>query len=903
MQRNSNSDYGIGVRDTRQSATPSIAASQVRPEGTIEVGSKDGWRAGLIQSLTGLADKVSGQMVDNEIANKYLKGAAEAGQIESEASIEQDSMTSAWEVAGYRDTMGKLSMAKADAQMATDMSWLRERSPEEFQQYLNKQRSEVMPSLTGMSERARMGMLPQMALNDRHAIMKHAGEHKKYIFETISKGYSTEVGTVMQKLDTSRDLRDNASYMTASDAAAGTIWRLHDDPRLSAAQKADLTAEMAGVLLAGQHTGVFEQLRDKPMPDGFDKNTASTILSRLPMDAQEKLGKAYKTAKQATAAMANANFRDQLTIEEAKVREGRSDWNWDQHVALMDAGEAAGIVSPGKRDEYLGLVLKNAAKFNDKLAVSTAFLSNDKGALLKAGKTDAEAADIALDVMKEQPPPQQFQQLTQAGSMGMQQAYAVAGKIANNSIAAIATPDGKFNVQHAEMWAQLTNVLDTAAKNDTPTVSTGLLSGLSDENRLRVQRMRALQSERGLTGDMAVAEVLKMEQKDSNMSREQKVALAEHNTKADMQYVAGIGDEGWFKRAWWAASGSVFEDNALKAAMAQNPAFRGKPAEATRGVYLDKYKSAVIEELNTQTIAGTNLSQESRIEAALAKVQSRSVETKYGPVIVPRGQSVGAYFGVASGVSTGTIKEAIERTIAPVSEDGRMILTAMNGKMLYQEVDRHGTPVAGRSGQLQPTQVEATVRDILGERAKKMSDTIGPGIQVKQNGVEFRYNGNNAAGVREQDMLEFRQNLIKNEGVRNVPYKDLSGKLDKQGNPIMTVGVGVSSHNKAYPKVGEGGTVSNEAIAESFRAATNEAAVTATQLQRATGLRNSESFKLYAEFAYQGRGGKFQEFAEAMRARDENSALEWLKKTRAYELSQPERRKHYEKLTVAALRG
>lgn len=898
--RNSEARYGLGVKDTRQASSPSIAPGSAQRTGTIQVGDQS-WRQTFLSGLSGLVTKVAEQRMEIDTTDAYLKGAASAGQIESEAAIENDSITRDWEVAGYRDTMGKLTVAKADAKLATDMSWLREQSPAAFQEYLNEQRAAVLPSLEGMSQRQRMAMVPQLALNDRAAIMKHTGEHKKYIFETIQKGYSSDFANAQQKLDTAQAGRDTDGYMGAADTAAGTVWRLWDDPRLTGQQKADITTEYAGVLLAGQHVGVFEKLRDQGMPDGFDKNTSSTILSRLPLDAQEKLGKAYRTAKQASAAAANTDYLDRITVEEAAIKAGTSSLGWDQAKSLMDAGQHLGITTPAKRDEFLGLWLQNAGKFNDKVGVSTAFFSNDKAALLRHGKSDTEAADVALEVMKNVPPPEQFKQFSQAGAQGMAQAYVVAGKIANNSIAALATPDGKFNIQHADMWKQLSTVLDSA--KDNPIVATGVLSGLSDANRLRVQRLRELQSERGLSGDMAIAEVLKAETKDANTTPQQRAALSEHNVREDAKFLQGIGDEGWFKRAWWAASGSVFADNAAKYGMAQNPAFASAPPDSVRGQYLEQYKGAVLQELTSQDLAGTNLSQGSRIDSALARVQSRSMETKFGPVIVPKGQTVQGYFGVASGVSSGTVQAALEKVLAPTSDGGRMLLTPLNGKMVYQEVDRNGTPVAGRTGSINPAQVAGEVQSILGQRQQKIAELIGPGIQVDQNGVQFRYNGNNSAGVAERDMLEFRQSLIKHEGVRNTPYKDLSGKLDKQGNPIMTVGVGVSSHNKAYPKVGAGGAVSNQDIQDSFRAATNEAAVTATQLQKAVGVRNSASFKLFAEFAYQGRGGEFQKYAESIRAGDEVQALTWLKKTRAYEMSQPERRKYYEKLTTETLKG
>jgi len=910
VQRNSEPNYGIGTKDTRQVAQPSIAQGTPRDFRTVEFGDSS-WKSKLLGDLVGLTTRVASQAIDSQTADAYLKGAAQAGVVESEAALENQSLTRDWEVAGYRDTMGKVAMAKADAKLASDMSWLRERSPAEFENYIGSMRAELTPQLEGMSERARMSMLPQMALNDQAAIQKHNSEHAAFVFERIQQGYSLEFSGEMLKLDDRKQANDPTGYMGASKTFAAALWRLNDDPRLSPEQKAGITEQTLGLLLSGQHIGVYDELRNTVMPDGFDKDTASSIVSRLPMETQEKLGKAYRTASEATAGMAFADLRDQITIEEASIKAGTSTLTWDQGVALMDKYERAMGANPGKRDSFLNSILENAHKSNDKLGVATAFFGNDKGALLRHGKTDSEAGDIALDVIKDAPPPEQFKQLTQAGTLGMTQAYALAGKVANNSIAALATPDGKMHPQHVQMWGQITDLLDRADADGTPQVADGLLSGLTQENRTRVLRMREIQSTRGLTGEPALALVLQAEAEEKKLTPQLKAAMYEHTAKEDAKFLLGIGDAGWLKRAWWSVTGDVRAD------MEQNPLFSSAPTEQVRGEFLKRYKDAVVDSMQSQDLAGTNLSQDSRLSAAIADVQSRSMATKHGPVIVPKGQTIKSYFGVANGVSDGTVQGALERVLTPTADGGKFIITPLQGRMVYQEVDRNGTAIPGRAGSMDPKLVASAVRDIMGERKQKMADLIGPGIQVEQNGVKFRYNGENSAGAREQDMLEFRQSLIKHEGVRNTPYDDKTGKPLAPGEVATgteTVGVGISKKHKAYPKVGESGTVSDADIQASFRAATNEAALTAVQLQKAVGVKNSASFKLFAEFAYHGRGGSsvgedgkrvshFNKFADALKRKDEADAMAWLRKTKAYELSQPERRQHYEKLTTEALRG
>lgn len=130
--------------------------------------------------------------------------------------------------------------------------------------------------------------------------------------------------------------------------------------------------------------------------------------------------------------------------------------------------------------------------------------------------------------------------------------------------------------------------------------------------------------------------------------------------------------------------------------------------------------------------------------------------------------------------------------------------------------------------------------------------------------VQIQYNGDSTAGIDKATMLAFRDNLIAHEGLRDKAYKDLSGKLHdsgpRKGLPIMTVGVGVSSHNDYYPTPDKDGYVTPQQIQESFLGASNAAAVAGAAVARSNNFNNSAGILLFSELAYQS-GTKFTDLA------------------------------------------
>lgn len=916
VQRNSD-PYTGQAKDTRRVTQASIAAGNVQPDRVIEVGNKDAWRANLVGSITGLVNQVASKAVDLDTQEQFLSGVAAAERGDVEESLQGNALTRDWAVAGHRTTMTQMKLADQKARLAQDMNWLRERSPEEFQNYIGSQRAEALPIINSLPLETRNSLVPQYALSERAAISAHGVAHAGFIREEIMSTRSAQFNGAANALDSARELNDPATYQKAVEDTAGHVFGMWASSNLREEDKTQMTQEFFEHLLAGKHIAAVDYLRNTQMPDAIDAEGQpvmkggypTTVFSRLPMKNQEKIGAAYYKAREATAAIANTDFIDRLALEEAAMTDGNSALDYSQVVQFADTAMRMGIYkSADQRSSLIQKWARGKQKQDASIGGAQAYLSNDNAYLVKNGIQIKDARDAARAVLSQKPLPDALQTLSEAGDRKNMDAYKLVGEFSNASVAALADPTGKMSLEHGAVVVKLHSLLDGYEANDNPLGASNLLAGLTPENSLRLQRLRMLKSEH-VTGQEAVTRLLKMEAEETKMTPQDRAVRAGLSKQVDMEYVQSIGDMGWFS-AIGSRIGSIFsEGSRTKLALEGRSGIlatqdgTSKQVENVRGHYLGEIKSAVSEEFSSMDISGLNLPKEARLERAQANVMRRLVETPHGALVLPKGKTVQSYFGVEAAVPAEAVAEAIGKTIVPQTEGGRFTMTAMFNRVAITEYDRNGVEVPGGKRELDPKSIRSTIMERREAAVKTTMLHVGDGVEYSKDGIQFRYNGENAAGASPKDMLEFRNTLVKHEGVKNMAYSDKSNETRTDGKMVSTVGVGISTTNpQYYPKVDASGKVTNGQIAESFRGASNAAAVQAVSMQDKLGLTgNSDAFKLLAELSYQGMGNTGK-FLAALRNRDEG-ALDALKKTRAYELAHPERRKHYESLTNKILKG
>lgn len=907
-------DYSFKSQDTRQMSTPTVAAARVSPEYKQRVEAPivpdNNWRQNLLGGIVGTLQKVGEKYIDTELANAYLKGTAGAASGKVEEELEGDPFTKAWQTAGFRDTMGRLSQAQQDAELAQDMVWLKERPPEEMRQYLDEKRSKLMPVLEGMSGDMRMKMIPSIALRDQTAISQHKVQYQQHIWNEQGKGFTAPITQGLNKLTALRELGgDGTPYMNQENEVVMKLLDMRSS-NLPRAQKDVLTQELLEYSLTNQHLGLYQALRDKVMPDGIDENGAPvsrsglSVLEQLPVPLQEKLSAAYLKAKDATNAIANQDFLDTYTMQHESVRNGTTSLNWEQAKAMLDTGTRLKLLTQEQRSKFITDWEHAKFKQDGDVMVGQYYLGNNTEGLASKGKTMADGREQTMKVLRTLPMPERLSRLEKAVDLGNYDAAKMFGEFVAPSIASLSVSDGKISQEHSDALAAMHGLLDKYKGDKGRTVH--LLAGIPEEMQTRVHSLRALH-ESGQTGAMGVARMLELEKSTMNMSKQEKAVVAEGVARDDQKYLDTIGDQGWLGQFWDRGVGVFSREHAIRADMEGTNVLTNadpKARAAVRSSGIRIVQDALRDEMRAMALQGATGKADKRAEMAMAEVMKRTVRAGDTPVILPKGTTPHAYFNLdAKATPISMIDTALSERLKPTTEGGYMDVTITPQGISFQEWDRNGTRVPSNAGILRPSVIGADVGALQKRQLQPIKEALGEGVTYKDKNIEFKYNGVNTAGVREQDMLAFRKDMIEFEGVRTSVYDDLSKKLKNDGSRVRTVGVGVSETNpKHFPKLNPDGTVSPDQVVASFKGATNDAALMATQVQSAVGIQNQASFRLFSGMVYQGQGNA-KPFYEAMRSRNKETALAALRETTAYKMSQARRQQYYENLTIAALKG
>lgn len=898
-------DARIGVKDTRTVGAAQVQDAAYRPGEVVRVGESTSWRNNLVESIAGTAIKVGEKMVGVAQENAYLEGQAKAGRIKSEDELEGDWLTKDWAVAGYRDTMGKLALADSEAKMAEDMQELRTKSPAEFEEYLTKRRNELTPNFASLSREARANMFSQLLMSDRTAIVKHAGEHKAYILDTAQKGIrATSISSLTQLNDMQLSAQlgkiEPKAYLGAVQQYAAnleaTVWRnpmFKNEPGI----KSKLTAEAIQNALDNDHLEVYEFYRDNVF-EGIDGGPKRNVLADLDEGTATKLSKAYLEAKQRTIGQREGALLTQQAQYEAALQNGTSTATWDDHSRLRDRLVAGKVLkSADAIANFDKQFFLHANKNDDLEGMAAAFRNHDSEYMTNKNKTPQELAEAQEKLWAKQAAAgkpvgieAQLGILKSATERGSEVAGKMMGAKVGLSIAALARSDGQIDAQHA----QVLNVFNKMYENANPHQRAYMTGGIPQAQQDRFLSLREAMRD-GSTMDIALPKVLAIEANNARMTPQER-AVASQVTQAEInKEVADFESQGFLM----SLKNKLIptERNQAKSVLQPNEMLWGNNTKVEETA--NKMRSEIIMEANEMRRVSPHLSAESLVNKAAGAVAARTLRMPDGPpLFLPRGMEPQKFFGEGKDLYKNLPNEiyakAVNTIIKPAVAGNAVKYEVALGGVAYVEVDASGNETS-RKGIITPKAVQAQLDVMIEDSNKRSSEIHGSGKTVRHDTAAVNFNGENAAGVPPDLMFQFRDTLVKHEGVRNTVYKDT------KGNP--TIGVGIA--NKAYfPKVGPDGKIDQATINSTFRKASNDAATFGARATQQLGLEgNKSAFLLFSEFAYQGTGGTFKEMAQAISRKDKEAALAALKTTKAYDYSQPARKAHYEKLVLAALEG
>lgn len=915
------------MRDTREFQRSQVAAADTHVAPPLIAGD-DSWRDKMLEQLGGTAANMLNKMADIEFSNLYLEGQAKAGVIESEEELQGNPLTRDWQVAGYRDTMGKLALADTEAQFAVDIAKLREKGPEEIQAYLATRREKLMPALGSMSREARAAAAGQLLLQDRAATKTWTTEHAKFIIEQKSQAVHTQWNTSLRTLGNAQikkqlgELQDkdyNEQLRSTVGTMVQSVWM---DASLPQGVKQQLTFEMLQNALTNDSVDLYDFVASNEIPDGA--GGASTLMSRLTGEQQGKVANSYREAQSRTRDARNMAVAAQVANLEAQIDNDAYTGTYEDLTSMLDPMLVSKGITGERRQGIINKFLDKQYKGEQNSALAELYLRGDLNGIFSAGKEQADGLK-ALDAMltrRKASPEQRLQAYLQSGLNGMDGGFKKAGEVLGAALRQVRSPDGTVLPQHLATVRTINNAVRQAEERGQTGIRVALLSGLAEGDRMFAERVFA-QVDGGASYDEAVLKATDTEAKEAQLTPAVKAAQTQQVAKAVTAEIAALEPRGVLSSTWtWAKS--IFSSNAASDLRLRPWSSVGdRDGWFSDGPTVQFYTQRVREELaneaNHVLLQSPGASADQVISVAKANVAARTISTRFGPLTMPRNLKLEDAFGVGRG-NQAAIGPALDAMLKETKEDANWQLAFVNGRLFAQEVDRTGQRV-GTGTYLNPKDIGKKIKQMTDSEQEKANTVFGSGRRVQKDGVTVQFNGVNTAGVPATWMMGFRDNLVNHEGIRAKPYQDQSGAKDTKGNPIMTVGVGVSSHNPRYPKVQPDGSVRVEDIRRSFLDASNDAAIVGSKVARDLGRHDQPTFLLMSELAYQSgltfmsqqnkTGERYREFANVLKTGNVEAAQEAFKRTAAwYYSADPEnrdkitpRQQDYLRLIQQALKG
>lgn len=919
----------LNVPDQRQVAQTRVAGPGASG-GPLAAGDSE-WQSRLLQ---GLGQNIAGtlnQLADLELSSRYLEGQAKAGIIESEDAIQGNPLTRDWEVAGYRDTMGKLALADMEAQLLVDMPELRTKPPEEMEVYLAQRRSGMLPALNSMSREARATAVGQMLLQDRAAVKKYTTEHMKYTIDQRMQGLSTKFNTSLTAFKAvqadvlnggpgSAEAFNEQLRSTSADGVA--VWF---DPALPQDVKVGLTVQMLQSALTNDAIQLYEKMGDTRVPDG--QGGESTLLDRLPVEERTKLDNAYREARNRTSAERNFALVGEIDIMEHSIRTGAYLGSMESLNATLYSAMRNGAISESRASALRELYLKSREAGESTTYLSGELAAGNPYAVYAAGKTPKQVVDGTVEDMLKQgkQPVEIVNRMVSIGNGGAPEGYSKAGELFGYALSNILlSKDGEVSEAARQTFTTIDGALRSLGEDGLDTRRSQLLAGMSGDDRIAAAHIFR-KVDAGNTFDQAVQSVRSLiaDTKGASLS-ERAGAVAAKATDVN-KAIAGLDVGG---RAWVVANsiaGTVFADSRAEGITRPKNFVGDKDGwwsdTTTVDFYRERYRNAIGNEVNEVLMENRWATVEEALTVAKANVAARTVKSDLGgPVYFPSGVNLGTLFkdsagqpiGPANVPALGAAIDNVLRSHKSGRKDTRFQLSYANGRLLYQEYA--GNEPVGAGGFIE-TEIADQVRKDITAKQKKNSEVYGSGKTVKVGDVAVRFNGDNSAGVPSAWMFGFRENLIAHEGVASGIKPDVGGRKHKDGKPVMTGGAGVSSTNTFFPKPGPDGKLTPEQVQTSFVQASDAAAKIGADVARHVGRENAAGFQLFAELAYQSGtafatrkdsvGDEYRALMNAMQGTDVEAAKQAMRSTAAYKASgdKNKRRATYLTLVEQSMRG
>jgi hypothetical protein len=840
----------------------------------------------LAMKLAEVGTDLAAKAFQVETEEQYLQGVAAASAGKAEADLEGNQITGAWETAGYRDTLGKLSMAETQAKVLADMPTLVQKTPEQFKQYLDEVRAPLLSQLNGMSRQQRAATFGQLAMDMRTYGKKYEVGRTAWIVDQKSKAIQTSMTARRASMEAAKD--DLQLYDQEVTGFVSSLYKdVWSDPSLPQDVQIKLTQQAAEFAASADNTMVYDKLQSLQFE--FADGKKGTLMSRLPFEDQIKVDKAQRAAMDRVKALRSGQAETQLAIWSSEWADPDIGANqtFEEVNGLLDAMGHAKLLSPGKRETVLKQYFTAAARNSSNGKLAQAYMAGDVQTMTQMGKSQADGLKAYMKAIRTMPLDQQVSSLMALGNTnGLDTALTKAGELLGPAISQMGMAD-EMDPNNA-LLVQQTSAALNIAETTNPGAYSRFVSGMTDEQKDMFLYLSEAQRNGIADPTTAIKYARGQIQQDKQAGgvRSQRVA---DNNKEDAGFVAEITDRQLLGTI--SSKFSIFADATNRDQLRTGRMWFEDQSRVNEVMADTQMKYA--EELAIVSKTTPFMTGKARNAKALANLAQRTVETSSGPLTMPRGQNVQSYFGVPQYADKEMVGQAIDEMYKPADGNRLAWSTSADNQLMFREYNANGAIV--KSGTVDPKQVAPKVQEILNTEAAEAARTEGPGVVFKgPTGAQVQFNGLNTHGVDPATMIKLRQDIVASESVRDTAYADSGGK---------SFGVGIHQSNNHYQAPGPTGVYTQGQINESFAAASNDAARQAVRTMQSVGVDGEDWVRFFGELSYQSpNSARDPDLLAYISLGDKAGAQQALTKTAAYKASSPERRAQYTARLSAAMR-
>ncbi len=895
-----------GVRMSQAGGAAQIKRTEIVGDGG------DQYRDRLIEGILGAGQKLATQGFETSLEEAYMAGQAKAAQLETEDQLEGNPLTKDWAVAGYRDSMAKIRLAESETKLKQDMQWLREQGPEKMNEYLAERRAKLSDAFGGMSREARAGLIGQIVLNDRAASGMHTAEHVKWQGEVFTTAAQKEWQNLAQDLNTAQRTQGPLGVDLTRQAvqkAAGFLARTLTDSRGTPELREQLVVEAVQDALASNNTALIAFMRGTSHGIGEADQTSRGVFGRLSIEAQKKLSVAEREAMGRTEDERN----QQRMLDEDGIRKGLDDGTLRMSYDEISRWGIENLrtkywKSNSQYISFMEHVRNKLATRDAMIGMKAAYTSGDTGFGARHGKSESEMMQMTHEQLSKEGVSlaDQIPVFLQAGANSHLTGYKKVGEIMERAVWSIGNPENIPEPRKQEMQ-RIWQVYAGLEGGKHGPVGKAILSGMSSpEMQARFLAIGAA-LEKGEDASKAIAKRVEVETRWNAMSPSTRNAISEKNNREAVDLIRERTSEGadFLDRVFSLFSGKKANQTSIlptvDVASSIVPFWDTLPPKVMRQ-QLNNASTAVEAELSDVYLADPTIAPQDAVHIAEANVAKRAMKIPDGTVVIlPNKRTPQNFFGDLTGYSSEAIAEAVAEVVKPQTDGGMITYTARGNFLTYQEVNKDGEE-ANRAGVIRKADVQTVLDRKDRERSKRNAALYGNAATYTDptSRVSVRYGGENGAGVSNSVALDFRANVLVQEGARDTYYtvkrKDPVTGAVKESAKVGGVGI---KFGPWQPKPGPDGKISPADIEASFVVATEDALTRGKQLADKFAGGREEIIPLYAEMVYQAgpllneKNGKAAQYLPVLQARTAPEAIEAFKRTGVWADSGEKRRNHY----------